>query len=171
MRCQRDPGSCRILFNREKRKKKISPCEKDLHYAEFSDASKPIEAARHLGEATPSEASQFVDISSEDEAELGEMPRQGTQLEDEKKEIQVSREMMAVMDTLTPRERSILETLIKHGGRMTHTEMRYETSAPKSTLTMVLISLETRNLVTRREWGRTNVIELSERPFFESEHS
>jgi uncharacterized membrane protein len=28
---------------------------------------------------------------------------------------------------------------------------------------MVLVSLERRNLITKKEWGRTNVIELSER--------
>ena len=47
-------------------------------------------------------------------------------------------------------ENSNMETLIKHGGRMTQIDMRYETCVPKSTLTMVLISLERRNLVTRK---------------------
>lgn len=45
---------------------------------------------------------------------------------------------------------------------MTQTEMRYETGSPKSSLAMILFSLEKRKLVTKREWGRTNVIELSE---------
>jgi uncharacterized membrane protein len=64
-----------------------------------------------------------------------------------------------------------METLIKHDGRMTQMEMRYETGVLKSTLTMVLISLEKRNLVTRKEWGRTNAIELSERSFSGEKHS
>jgi uncharacterized membrane protein len=79
-----------------------------------------------------------------------------------KKEIKVSSEMAAVMNTLTPRERSILETLIKHGGRMTQMEMRYETGSPKSSLSMILLSLEKRKLIAKREFGRTNVVELSE---------
>jgi len=82
--------------------------------------------------------------------------------EDQKKEIKVSSEMAAVINTLTPRERSILETLIRHGGRMTQMEMRYETGSPKSSLSMILISLEKRKLIAKREWGRTNVVELSE---------
>src|SRR5512138_135604 len=41
----------------------------------------------------------------------------------------------------TPRERSIIEALIKHGGRMTQAEIRYETVLPRSSLTMVLIFL------------------------------
>ena len=67
-----------------------------------------------------------------------------------KKEIAVSSEMMAVMDALTPRERSIVEALIKRGGRMTQAEIRYETNLPRSTLTTILVSLERRNLNKER---------------------
>lgn len=74
----------------------------------------------------------------------------------------MNREMMAVMDALTTRERPIIEALIKCGGKMTQAEIRYETNLPRSTLAMVLISLEKRGLITKREWGRTNVVELSE---------
>jgi len=69
----------------------------------------------------------------------------------------------AVMETLTERERSVLEALIKHEGKMTQADIRYETGIPKSSLTGIIISLERRNIVTKKEWGRTNVIELSER--------
>lgn len=91
--------------------------------------------------------------------------------EGQKKEIAVSSEMRAVMDALTHRERSIIEALIKHGGRMTQAEIRYETGLPRSSLTMVLISLERRGLITKREWGRTNVVEFSERFLSEQERS
>lgn len=147
---------------------------------EFPDASKQIEFARPLGEVSSLDSNQFVDISKE-EAELDEVSPMASQPEEMKEEmtekrmikgaIEVGSELNAVLDTLTPRERSIMETLIKHGGRMTQMEMRYETGVPKSTLTMVLISLEKRNLVTRKEWGRTNVVELSERFLFEKKHS
>ena len=78
-------------------------------------------------------------------------------------EAPISGEMTAVMETLTGRERSVLEALINHQGKMTQAEIRYETGIPKSSLTGIIISLERRNIVTKREWGRTNVIELSER--------
>ncbi len=166
-----------FAFMMRKRKKELQTDERDMlkgdhpHEAESSDPSKSIEIARPLGEATNSEAIRFVDIS-EEEAELDEMPPMASQPEDVKRKmegaIEVGSELNAVLDTLTPRERSIMEILIKHGGRMTQMEMRYETGIPKSTLTMVLISLEKRNLITRKEWGRTNVVDLSER-FFSGE--
>jgi uncharacterized membrane protein len=79
-----------------------------------------------------------------------------------KQNIAVSSEMEAVMQTLTVRERAVMSTLIAHGGRMTQAEIRYETGTPKSSLTGILISLERRKLVIKKEWGRTNIIELSE---------
>ncbi len=78
------------------------------------------------------------------------------------REMVVSSEMEAVMQTLTARERSVINTLISHGGRMTQAEIRYETGTPKSSLTGILISLERRKLVIKKEWGRTNIIELSD---------
>lgn len=118
----------------------------------------------------PGEADPQTDVA-EDEMEDKAEDRKGDGAElvgmhpveeDQKKEIKVSSEMAAVMKTLTPRERSILETLIKHGGRMTQMEMRYETGSPKSSLSMILLSLEKRKLIAKREFGRTNVVELSE---------
>ncbi len=76
--------------------------------------------------------------------------------------IVVSSEMEAVMQTLTARERAVISTLIDHGGRMTQADIRYETGTPKSSLTGILISLERRKLVSKKEWGRTNIIELSD---------
>jgi len=84
-------------------------------------------------------------------------------VEDEGAEALISGEMTAVMETLTERERSVLEALIKHEGKMTQADIRYETGIPKSSLTGIIVSLERRNIVTKKEWGRTNVIELSER--------
>jgi len=79
-----------------------------------------------------------------------------------KNKIEVSSEMEAVMQTLTAREHAVITTLIDHGGRMTQAEIRYETGTPKSSLTGILTSLERRKLITKKEWGRTNIIELSE---------
>jgi len=76
--------------------------------------------------------------------------------------LEVSTQMAAVMETLTARERSVMETLISHGGRMTQANIRYETGIPKSSLTGILISLERRRMIRKKGWGRTNVIELCE---------
>jgi hypothetical protein len=88
-----------------------------------------------------------------------------------KKTIVVSSEMEAVMQTLTARERVVMSTLIEHGGRMTQADIRYETGTPKSSLTGILISLERRKLVSKKEWGRTNIIELSDWFLSKKEHS
>ena len=92
-------------------------------------------------------------------------------IERPKNEIVISSEMDAVMQTLTARERAVMSTLIAHGGRMTQAEIRYETGTPKSSLTGILISLERRKLVIKKEWGRTNIIELSEWFLSKKEHS
>ncbi len=135
---------------------------------ETKEKATPYEEQTHEASALEVDLSEDSD---ENEARFDEMTSVATQLECMKKEIVVSSEMKAVMDALTTRERSIMEALIKHGGRMTQAEIRYETGLPRSTLTMVLISLERRNLVTKKEWGRTNVIELSESFFSKKEQS
>ena len=79
-----------------------------------------------------------------------------------KGEIEMSSEMARVMETLTDRERAIVNALIKHNGEITQADLRYETGIPKSSLTGILRSLERRKIINKKEWGRTNVIELSE---------
>ena len=135
---------------------------------------KAISYEEQTHEASALEADLSENFSG-DEAGFDETMPEVTPLEGMKKEkekdIAVSSEMKAVMDALTHRERSIIEALIKHGGRTTQAEIRYETSLPRSSLTMVLVSLERRNLITKKEWGRTNVIELSESFFSKKEQS
>jgi LPXTG-motif cell wall-anchored protein len=75
--------------------------------------------------------------------------------------IEITSEMAAVMETLTTRERAVLSTLIEHNGKMNQADIRYETSIPKSSLTGILLSLERRKLIIKKEKGRTNSIELS----------
>jgi uncharacterized membrane protein len=107
----------------------------------------------------PSNDKLSVDKRSEDSEKLRDLGAEDSAL---KNKIEVSSEMEAVMQTLTARERAVLSTLISHGGRMTQAEIRYGTGTPKSSLTGILISLERRKLITKKEWGRTNIIELSE---------
>ncbi len=96
-------------------------------------------------------------------APSAEVPAPRVPEEEAAGEVSISGEMAAVMETLTERERSVLEALIKHQGKMTQADIRYETGIPKSSLTGIIVSLERRKIVTKKEWGRTNVIELSER--------
>jgi DNA-binding transcriptional ArsR family regulator len=171
-----------FVFMMRKRRKDRETGENDTHKAgrplgaELPDVSNSIETTRSFQDVFNSGSNRFVDNSKE-ESEPGEVLSMTSLPEDMlgdkmmARAIVVGSELNAVLETLTPRERSIMETLIKHGGRMTQMDMRYETGVPKSTLTMVLISLEKRNLVTRKEYGRTNVIELSERFFSGEKHS
>jgi len=170
-----------FAFVARKRREKSPPGEADQTDLQVADClplpkARPQDTAAEPAQtATPHDYVSFeadppADVAEdeiEDKAEDGN--GDGAELvgmhpieEDQTKVIRVSSEMAAVMNTLTPRERSILETLIRHGGRMTQMEMRYETGSPKSSLSMILISLEKRKLITKREWGRTNVVELSE---------
>ncbi len=108
-----------------------------------------------------------VSPESQEPDEPGDKDESGTGAEvqpskSSAEKIEISSEMAAVMETLTPRERAILQALIDRGGRSTQADLRYETRTPKSSLTGIIYSLERRKLVIKKEWGRTNVIELSE---------
>ncbi|MDD2834582.1 MAG: helix-turn-helix domain-containing protein [Methanothrix sp.] len=119
-------------------------------------------------ESSPSPASDESHIQAEvSQAEISLSSANGST----KKTVVVSSEMEAVMQTLTARERAVMSTLIEHGGRMTQADIRYETGTPKSSLTGILISLERRKLVSKKEWGRTNIIELSDWFLSKKEHS
>ncbi len=77
--------------------------------------------------------------------------------------IEINSEILAVMDTLTDKEQSVFKALLRRGGTMTQTEIRYEVDISKSSLSGILTSMEKRKIITKKEKGRTNVIELSER--------
>ncbi|MCX8206540.1 MAG: helix-turn-helix domain-containing protein [Methanothrix sp.] len=85
--------------------------------------------------------------------------------------IEITREMAAVIETLTAREKAVMEALLKRSGRMTQADLRYETGIPKSSLSGILNSLERRKLIKKREWGRTNVIEITDWFVSRKEHS
>jgi len=76
---------------------------------------------------------------------------------------ETTREIAAIMSTLTEREQSVLKALLERGGRMTQAEIKYETGISKSSLSGILTSMEKRKLITKKECGRTNAIEISER--------
>ena len=77
--------------------------------------------------------------------------------------IEISDELAAVVYTLTDREQSVLRALLERSGKMTQAEIRYETDISKSSLSGILTSMEKRKIITKKEFGKTNDIEISER--------
>jgi len=129
-----------------------APFEEDAERDSFENERVEEEAeAQEKGD-------EVVEADAEDAATEAEIPPINSPAE----KIEISSEMAAVMETLTPRERAVLQALIDRGGRSTQADLRYETRTPKSSLTGIIYSLERRKLITKKEWGRTNVIELSE---------
>lgn len=135
-----------------------------------------VEPDLHVGASVPEtaqikEAVVPVEQSSDADEHEEDSQQAGAAASIRRERIAVTREMAAVMEVLTARERAVLEALIKHGGRMTQADIRYETGTPGSSLTGILASLERRKIVIKKEWGRTNVIELSEWFLSEKEDS
>lgn len=81
-----------------------------------------------------------------------------------KKGIAVTSEMKKVMETLSENERRIVETLISGGGKATQAKLRRETGIAKSSLSGHLNALDRKKIIKKREYGRTNIVELS--PWF-----
>ncbi len=80
----------------------------------------------------------------------------------ETKEIRITGEMQKIIDTLSDKERAIIGLLLRNGGSATQADIRYETGIPKSSLTGIINALKRKNIIKKHEYGRTNVIELSE---------
>jgi len=78
------------------------------------------------------------------------------------KEITVTSEMHKVIDTLSDNEKAIINLLLRKGGSVTQADIRYETGIPKSSLSGIINALKRKNIIKKREYRRTNVIELSE---------
>jgi DNA-binding HxlR family transcriptional regulator len=85
-----------------------------------------------------------------------------TETKDEVKNIHITGEMQKVIDTLSDKEKAIILLLIRNGGSATQADIRYEIEIPKSSLTGIINALKRKNIIKKREYGRTNIIELSE---------
>ncbi len=85
------------------------------------------------------------------------------------KEIRITGEMQKVMDTLSDKEKAIVDLLLENGGSATQADIRYATGIPKSSLTGIINALKRRNIIEKHEYGRTNIIELSEWFLLENE--
>ena len=80
----------------------------------------------------------------------------------ETKEISITEGMQKVIDTLSDKEKAIIDLLLKNGGSATQADIRYKLEIPKSSLTGLINTLKRRSIIKKHEYGRTNVIELSE---------
>lgn len=80
----------------------------------------------------------------------------------ETKEIRITGEMQKVIDTLSDKEKAIVNLLLRNCGSAIQADIRYEIGIPKSSLTGIINALKRKNIIKKREYGRTNVIELSE---------
>jgi DNA-binding HxlR family transcriptional regulator len=76
--------------------------------------------------------------------------------------IKVTLEMQKVMETLSERENSIVRVLFDHGGSATQARIRRETAIAKSSLSGILNTLKRKKIIKKREYGRTNLVELSD---------
>ncbi|MDI6655466.1 MAG: hypothetical protein QME59_06235 [Candidatus Hydrothermarchaeota archaeon] len=92
---------------------------------------------------------------------LTEIFRRKREIQIEKKEIQPSSEMQKVIETLSENEKVIVNALLKEGGKLTQAKIRRETGIAKSSLSGILNALQRKNMIKKREYGRTNLIELS----------
>jgi uncharacterized membrane protein len=79
-----------------------------------------------------------------------------------KKNIRITGEMQKVIETLSEKEKSIILLLLRNGGSATQADIRYKVEIPKSSLTGIINALNRKNIIKKREYGRTNIIELSE---------
>jgi len=70
--------------------------------------------------------------------------------------------MQKVIDTLSDNEKAIIKFMINNGGSATQADIRYETGIPRSSLSGIINAIARKKIVKKREYGRTNVIELSE---------
>jgi hypothetical protein len=59
-------------------------------------------------------------------------------------------------------EKAIILLLLRNDGSATQADIRYEVEIPKSSLTGIINALNRKNIIKKREYGRTNIIELSE---------
>jgi len=78
------------------------------------------------------------------------------------KNIRITGEMQKVIETLSEKEKSIILLLLRNGGSATQADIRYQVEIPKSSLTGIINALNRKNIIKKREYGRTNIIELSE---------
>jgi hypothetical protein len=69
----------------------------------------------------------------------------------------------AIAPTLTERERMVLESIMKEGGRVSQRKLRHICDLPKSTLSRVTDELQRKGLLRKIPVGQTNEIRLDDR--------
>lgn len=72
-----------------------------------------------------------------------------------------TKRVMDVLNTLQPREREVVNLLLKHDGKLKQNRIRRELLIPKTSLTRMLSGLEARNIIELKEFGNTKFVSLS----------
>lgn len=85
-----------------------------------------------------------------------------TEKKSETKEIHITDGMHRVINTLSDKEKAIINLLLSKGGAATQADIRSDTGIPRSSLTGIINALKRKNIIKKREYGKTNIIELSE---------
>jgi len=132
-----------------------------LHEPKASGAARS-DSSPPAGNANADPLAVVLNKDAKGSSKISELVSESETDENQKAGIMQTREILAVMETLTDKEQAIVKALLRRGGTMTQTEIRYETDISKSSLSGILTALEKRKLITKQEKGRTNVIELSE---------
>jgi hypothetical protein len=132
----------------------------------------PIDPSANVQENAQGEGAPVSDLASHDSRmDIGSRDPGPDAGVPSREGIVVTREIEAVMNTLTDREKSVLQALLQRGGRMTQAEIGYETGISKSSLSGILTLMERRKMITKRQNGRTNIIEISNQLSNKSERS
>lgn len=77
-------------------------------------------------------------------------------------EIPATQRMLDIMKALNEKEKSIVEFLLKNGGKARQSKISYTLMMPKTSLLRALYSLEHRNIVVSKKFGTIKEIKLSE---------
>jgi len=71
-------------------------------------------------------------------------------------------EVNALLPTLNERERMVLDAIVREGGRIPQSKLKYVCGLPKSTLSRVTNDLQRKGLIRKIPVGQTNELRLSE---------
>ncbi len=152
-----------IFFLRSRSIPKMPAEHMDILHEPKASGGARADSSAPAGNANADPLGVVLDKDAKGSSKIPELISISERDENQKAGIKQTRAILAVMETLTDKEQAIVKALLRRGGRMTQTEIKYETDISKSSLSGILTALEKRKLITKQEKGRKNVIELSER--------
>ena len=152
-----------IFFLRSRSISKTPAGHMDILHESRAPGAARSDSSAPAGNANADPLAVVLNKDAKGSSKISELVSESEMDENQKAGLNHTRAILAVMETLTDKEQAIVKALLRRGGTMTQTEIRYETDISKSSLSGILTAMEKRKLITKQEKGRTNVIELSER--------